>query len=148
MKMIIKESKKRSKWAMLVMIGMVCGLLPAVVSAEPETQASKSIVPTNSASATTQKVMIATGSIATLDTKSEQPSIALTTTEGKTLTIALDSKTTTVWKEEKEISWNMLHLGQPDSQLKMGDRIKIRYTMKDGKNLAKSIEIVKGQPSV
>ena len=112
---------------------MLCGMAPAVYAAEESAAA-----PASSTSVPTPQITSAEGAIASIDAQSVSPSLKLTAADGKTWTLTLDAKTTSVW--------NRGQLSRLET-LKTGDQVKVRYMVKEGRNWAKSIEIVPATPS-
>lgn len=105
------------------------GVLPALCAAE-EPATSK---PMSSSSAPTPQTMTAEGAVSSVDLTSIPPSVQLTTADGKTWSMVLDAKTTSVWKGNQ--------IATPEA-VKTGDHVKVRYMAKDGKHWVKSIQII------
>ena len=71
-----------------------------------------------------------TGAISAVDFKVN--SLRMTSPGGKEVTLMLDPKATTVWQGGKAGAL---------TQLKVGERVTVRYAAREGKPMAKSIEI-------
>ncbi len=104
------------------------GVIPAALATEQG--GSSASTPTRSTTAPAPKIETAEGSISALDLQAN--SLKLTDANGKTWTLGIDPNTTTVWKGGQFIKLN---------QLKMWEQVKVRHVAKDGKQVAKSIEI-------
>ena len=76
--------------------------------------------------------MAVEGSIVALDLQASTPTLKLRAADGKMWTLALDPKTTSVWKDGQMVKLD---------QLKSGQLVKVRHEMKDSKDLAQSIRI-------
>ena len=99
------------------------------------TPAAPSTTPTPAAQSTTSaqgQTVAVEGSIVALDLQALMPTLKLRAADGKTWTLALDSKTTSVWKDGQMAKLD---------QLKSGQWVKVRHEMKDGRDLAQSIRI-------
>ncbi len=111
----------------------VSGIVPVVLAAEHGGQAvsQKSTSPapvTQTSSATTAR-----GSITALDLQSPTPMLKLTAASGESWTLGIDPASTTVFRGTQ--------LGAL-SQLRVGEKVSVRTGMKNGKQMAKSIEII------
>ena len=95
--------------------------------------------PVSATSAPTPQILSVEGSVVSADLQSVAPTLKVSGPEGKTLTFLLDPKASTAWQNNQPI---------PLSQLKAGQRIKVRYASKEGKWWAKSIEVVQSPPPV
>ena len=72
------------------------------------------------------------GSIVALDLQASTPTLKLRAADGKMWTLALDPKTTAVWKDGQMAKLD---------QLKSGQLVKVRHEMKNSRDLAQSIRI-------
>ena len=108
----------------------VCCVTPLAFAVE-KTKALA--LPTHSTVKTTPQVTSIEGVITSVDVRSSVPSLKLTQTNGQLLVIQIDRPTTTVWKDAHPVSL---------IQLAMGQKAKIRYTTKNGKQVANSVEIL------
>ncbi len=87
----------------------------------------------SSASAQSMAGETVKGSITSLDLTAPQPSVKLSSSDGKTWTFELDPKSTSVWKEGKTA-----HL----SGLKKGQSVEIKHVASGGKDKVQSIRIM------
>ena len=114
---------------------MVVGVSSMVCAAE--SSSTMPAAPASSVSTPTPQTSAQEGSITALDLKSAAPSIQVTGKEGKVWTLAIDPLATTVWENGMPAKWD---------SLKVGSHVKVRYTEKSGKVVAKSIQLVQ-EPS-
>ena len=128
----------KQRWTIGVVCGMVCACAALAFAAEQPASSSGSTSaatpsssPTLSSTPTPQSPAVV-GSITALDLKSSAPSLKLAAADGKIWTLGLDPKTTVIWQEGKISTLDQLSVGQ---------RVQVRYTAKDGKEIAKSIQI-------
>ena len=116
---------RKAMWLVLVVFG--CGVsMPAWAVEQPaSTTGSPAALPP------AQMAMVE-GVVAKLDVQSAEPSVQVRAGDGMTWTLALDPQTISVWKD-----------GQlsDTAALKVGDRVMVRYMMKDGVKWAKSIRV-------
>ena len=120
------QRRSRTTWVLALL--MAGGTISAVFAAEqPSGQAASS-----TAAAPAPQILSANGTITALDITSAAPSIQLTDAAGKSWTIALDAKTTTVWQG--------MQLSKLE-ELKVGDAVKVRYINKEGKETARTIQV-------
>ncbi len=131
--------RQRSVSSCIICAAVVCGAAAVVSAAEQQgarpTTERKATAPVSATATVIPQAKVAEGAITTLDLQAVSPTLTLTTAEGKTWTVAVDTKTTTVWQNAQ--------IAKLD-QLKVGDQVRVRYTTKDGKDVAKSIQLVKG----
>ena len=114
-----------------VIVLVACGLTPMARAAE---QSRTSTTPASSTASITQSLSVERGTIAALDLLSASPSLKVTRTDGTSMTFALDPKLVTVTKEGEGV-------GSKPEALRVGDRVTIRYTEKDGKKWVKSVSV-------
>ncbi len=124
---------KRAVYLSLV-LGVMIGLAASAVRAAETPSAS----PVSSTTTATPQVSTTDGSIATLDLQAPSPSLKVTMADGKSMTVAVDPKATSVWQGAAMIKLE---------QLKVGQSVKVRHTTKDGKEVAKSIQLVEAPKS-
>ena len=138
------EKNRTAVWLTMVLIG--CTVVPAVLAVEESgsTLGSKKAaagttasLPASPTAMATPQIAVAEGSISGLDLQAN--TLQLTDAAGKVWTLTLDPKSTAAWQNGQLIKLD---------QLKEGEQVKTRYWSKDGKQVAKSIEIAKAyQPS-
>ena len=114
-----------SKMAMIIAL-LVSGVVPSVRAADHSTPAAGHASSTTAA----RDVLTTVGSISQLDLKASTPNLTLTSTSGKAQTLLLDPRATSLWQGNQQGKL---------SDLRVGQQVKIRYTMKAGKATAKSI---------
>ena len=130
----------KGRWiAWTVLAVMVAGTAPAALAeqtAKPSNSGSamtqSAAAPTSASAVVTPKTSLAEGSIATLQLQATPPSLTLAGSEGKTWTLIIDPKSTTVWE-----SGQMAKL----EQLTVGQRARVRYAEQDGKSVITSVQI-------
>jgi len=129
---------KRNWKVWLVLTLVVCGTVPAALAGEhPGTpMGSRKATPASSSSTPTPQISSAEGSISAIDLQTN--SLNLTTADGKIWTLALDPKTTLVWKGTEQAKLD---------NLKVGEKVKVRYVAKEGKQLARSVDINESSPT-
>ncbi len=116
------------RWMVMTLI--VCGAIPMALAAE-HGGTTVSTKPSSSAKPPTTPSLSAKGTISGLDLQAND--LKLTRAgDGQALTLMLDPKITTVWEGGKPMTL---------AQLKVGEKISVRYTSKAGKPVAKAIEI-------
>ncbi len=108
--------------AVVVLSGMVtCGFAADVAkSSESKSASVKSIQ--------SSKTQTTEGTISALDVKAN--TLALSTADGKSTDVSI--KGASVWKAGKKVT---------AADLKVGDAVSVRHVTKNGKQVAKSIEI-------
>ncbi len=127
-------------------VSMVCAAAFAALAAEqtgdsmerkatpaasaPSAQASTA--PSQPASAAPVQMAMAGGSIRALDLKSVPATLTLAASDGKTESFMVEPGVTIAWKNGQAIQL---------SELKIGDTVKVRSTAKDGRSVAKSIQV-------
>ncbi len=112
--------KKRR--TILVLAVLIAGIAPLVYGVE------HTPIPVGSSSKATPSVEKLVGTISSVNAQS----LTLSSMDGKSSTIALDSATS-AWKMGKTL---------PVNDLKAGEKVKVRHMTKDGKDVAKSIEVL------
>lgn len=78
------------------------------------------------------------GSITALDLKAQPSILKLTDEQGKLVTLSLDSRTTTVFREGRPAKLEALQVGQ---------RVKVEAISKEGKQFAKTVEVLPASPA-
>ena len=73
------------------------------------------------------------GTITAVDTESGAPSLTIQPVSNHPATIYLNKSETAVWQGGKQLDWDTL---------KAGLKVKVRNSLKEGKVIAKSIEII------
>ncbi len=123
----MNEKKRKKNWTIwiIVMLG-TCGAATSAFGLE------KTVAPVSSTVKATPLIASMEGSIGALDVKSQTPSLRLILTGGRSRSLELD-RATTVWKDRQALTLD---------RLKVGDRVKIRHMTKNGRQMAKSIEIL------
>lgn len=114
--------KKRT--IILVLMVLMAATSPFAYAVEKHTP-----TPVSSTSKSTPSVATQVGTIANIDAKS----LKLSSADGSSSTITIDPAATSVWKMGKSL---------PISDLKVGEKVKVRRTTKNGKDVAKSIEVL------
>gem|GEM_PF-2270965 len=125
----------KRNWAILsifMLVVTMCAVVPAVLAAEHPGQSmgEKAAMPTSSVSTSTPQIASAEGSVSDVDFQAN--TLKLTASDGKFWTLTLDPKSTLVWK-----GGQILNL----TDIKAGEQVKVRYTSKEGKQVAKSVDI-------
>lgn len=110
--------------ALALMIGVVA--VPSAWAAESSASTAKSAA----VAVPAPVLMTAEGSVSELDLKAG--TLKLIDAAGKSWTMGIETPGTAVWKETKFVSL---------AELKAGDRVKVRYVTKNGKAIARSIDI-------
>ena len=87
---------------------------------------------TRSSMSTTSTPQIETAEGALSGVDLQNNSLQVTDSKGKVWNLAIDPKATTAWKGSQPLALN---------QLKAGDQVKVRCTLKNGRQLCKSIEM-------
>ncbi len=120
----------KSSLSALIALTALCGF--AVYGYADTAAAPAAVTTANSVAASAEMVNSTEGTIASMDVQSAAPWIKVSS-NGSVMTIQLDAKSTTVWKAGKAMTL---------ADLKAGDKVTVRHTAKNGKEVAKSIEIV------
>lgn len=115
------------KWVMLG--ALVCGVAFTAEAAEKKSASSSSAKKSTSASSQT---MTAEGTISAIDLKAAPATVTVTAASGKAVSVIVDPLATQVLQNSAKASFD---------QLKAGQWVKVRYTAKNGKEVAKSIQI-------
>ncbi len=95
--------------------------------------ADATVMPMNSVAKASSSVAAITGKISSIDLSSKTPSLKISGIGGNVTIIQIDPTTTSVWKMGKTL---------PLSELKSGEQVKVRHMNSNGKDLAKSIEVL------
>ena len=95
--------------------------------------ADSTVMPMNSMTKASSSVAATTGKISSINLSSKTPSLKVSDSSGNVTTIQLDSVATSAWKIGKIV---------PLSQLKTGDQVKVRHTTLNGKDVARSVEVL------
>lgn len=90
-------------------------------------------IPKMSASEATPSITATTGTISLIDVNSKTPNLKISDANGNSTTVQIDIATTSAWKMGKML---------PLAQLKAGDKVKVRRSVVNGKDVAKSIEVM------
>ncbi len=122
--------KHTHKQGMLI-AAIVMGCIPLVQAAEPSSKTPTT--PASSVPTTIMQTFMKEGSITALDVTSAAPSVQVADKDGKVWTLSIDPLVTTVWKQG---------IPAKADALKIGDHVKVRYTEKSGKAVAKSIQLI------
>ncbi len=115
----------KKQTTILALVVLMLGIAQCAFAAE-KTQMP---IPVSSTSKATPSVAASVGTISDINAQS----LKLSAVDGSSSTIAIDPVTTSVWKMGKML---------PLSDLKSGDKVKVRHTTKNGKDVAKSIEVL------
>lgn len=123
---------------------VISGLMPAVWAVEQgqpsdAKPAATSPSPVQATATSTPSSSIVEGTIASLDLASATPSLKVTGADGKSWTLGVDPKTSSIWKNGQMVKWE---------DLKQGQSVKIRHAMIGGKDLAQSVRIVSASKPV
>jgi hypothetical protein len=110
-------------------LALGCGLTSVVFA---EGQVAPPMAAGAAASAPTPATTTAKGTITSLDVTSAAPWIKLKNETGQELTLMIDPAKSSVWKTGKKAAW---------TDLKAGDMLKVRYTMKESNMILKTAEI-------
>ncbi len=96
-----------------------------------ETTSTSPMIATTGTAIPTPAVQTTEGTVSALDVQSATPWIKVKQTGGQEVTIQIE-KTSTAWKIGKQVAW---------ADIKINDKVKARYTAKEGKETAKTVEI-------
>ncbi len=116
----------------IVLTFMVLNLAASVSAAEKSVMPAATSMPTHTTATPTPQVTSVEGTVMNMNTLPSTPSLKLMLANGQPSLIQLDRLTTTVWKGSQSIDL---------TQLAAGQKVKVRYTAKNGKRVANSIEI-------
>ncbi len=120
---------KRDVWLTLALVAVLCGVVPMGYA---ETEAADP-APTAVTSEPTPVINTSEGTVSSLDIRSQAPWIKAKDAAGKEWTVMIDPASSSVWKGGNKAAW---------VDIKAGDQVKIRHTERDGKAVAKTVEIV------
>ena len=120
---------KRNILFVLALVLTICGLMP-MAYADPAVVATPVAAPAISSS--TPVIQSSEGTVSTLDITSSTPWLKIKDAAGKESTIMVDPASSTAWKGANKATW---------ADVKVGDKVKVRHTEKDGKMTAKTVEI-------
>src|SRR5258708_1384077 len=84
-------------------------------------------------SAPTPAIYSSDGAVSFLDATSKTPWLKIKDTAGKEWAILIDPKATALWKGGRKGAW---------TDLKVGDKVSVRHMRKEGKEVAKTVEII------
>ena len=115
----------------LLIGGIASGVVPSGWAAEEKGSLKKTAPASTKPSAANPSLLTAQGVMSALNLTASPAQLTITTGTG-TLTLTFDPKVTTVWKEGV--------LVRP-SQLQAGQRVKVRYMERNGRQIAKTISI-------
>ena len=119
------------KITLALVLGLVaCGLASSVY-ADALVAAAPVAAPV--VSAPTPEINSVEGTISSLDVTSAAPWLKIKDAAAKEWTIMIDPATSTVWKGGNKVTW---------ADIKVNDKVKVRQTDKDGKAIAKTVEVV------
>ncbi|HNV87092.1 MAG TPA: hypothetical protein PKL97_09060 [Candidatus Omnitrophota bacterium] len=118
-------------WALIAAVTV--GMAPVAFAAEAPAGTAPVAAPAKAVTAPVPAVKSTEGPIKALDIQSALPNLTLTGSDNKDVTIQIDKLLTTVWKGMQKL---------PLTDLKAGDKVKVRHTTKDGKEVAKTIEVM------
>lgn len=122
---------KKMTW--LILAALVFGSVPAAFAADTPTGSVPVAAPAKAVTAPAPKVTSTEGSITAIDVQSAAPNLSVTGADGKAVAIQIDKLLTSVWKGTQKLTL---------AELKSGDKVKVRHTTKDGKEVAKTIEVI------
>ncbi len=112
-------------------------ILALAQSASAEEQSTRALEqklsPVSSSSIPTPAISTTEGLIKELSLKFFSPRLRLTESDGKAWTFQLDRKKTTVWKGTERLNL---------TKLKAGDRVRVRHTKKNKKEIAESVDLL------
>lgn len=114
------------RWILWVVLAFAAGALASAAWAAENQPASSMTAPT-------PQIKSSQGSIAEINLVSPTPWFKVSGANGESWTFMLDAKTSSVWQNGQLLK---------ESDLKVGEQVKVRHTSKEGKEWAKSIEIV------
>ena len=114
----------------LVLVLVICGGVPSVY-------ADNAVAPVSmtapAVSAPTPAISTSQGTVSALDVTSATPWLKIKDEAGKDSTIMIAPSSSTAWKGGNKATW---------TDVKVGDKVKVRHTEKDGKMIARTVEIV------
>ncbi len=119
---------RRSAAGLFVAVG-VCGVVVAALARESGA-VSRSPLPASTTSTATPQITPLEGSLRELNLAAHRATVS--GVNGTSWVVALDPVVTTVWEGSQRSSL---------AQLKVGQRVKVRSMAKDGRPVARSIEI-------
>ena len=109
--------------------------MPSASGAAPSTAAS----PTSTAVSSLATTRSVTGALTALDLATVPPSLKVATADGASRTFTVDASTAVIWSDGKPMN---LLADQAITPLKVGQQVKVRYTLKGGQELAASVRVV------
>ena len=121
------------KMAWLVLAALMLSSASTVFAADAAAPQVSAAAPAKAVTTPAPKVTSTEGSITAIDAQSATPNLAVTGADGKAVTIQIDKLLTSVWKGTSKLTL---------ADLKAGDKVKVRHTAKDGKETAKTIEVM------
>ncbi len=113
---------KRYLTALTVIVLVLCGMVSVAAAAD--------YAGSTTTTTSTPQIVTAEGLLSGVDLPNN--SLKVTDSTGKIWNLAIDPKATTAWKGNQPLTL---------SQLKIGERVKVRCTSKEGKQICKSIEV-------
>ena len=120
-----------------VATGLVCSLGasaqaadPSARPATPTTAAAKTATTAHPTSSAKPVAPTVAGTLTVIDLQSSTPSMQVKKADGQLVQLGVDAQSTTVWQNGRSI---------PLNQLTMGQSVKVRYSDKNGKSIAKAI---------
>lgn len=112
----------------LILTATLFGVAP-MVYAEGGTAAPAAVT---TSSVPTPEITTLDGTVSGLDAVSSMPWIKVKDASGKEEIVMLDAASSTAWKGGVKVTW---------ADVKVGEKVKVRYTAKDGKSTVKTVEI-------
>lgn len=122
----------KQRWMSWLMAVVLLGGTAGVALAAEEGSSMPQPASTSASSTPTPQILSAEGTISALDLQAASPSLQLTAADGKVWNVAVEPQATMVWRNGQMAKLD---------QLKAGERVKVRYTEKDGRHVAKSIQL-------
>jgi len=119
--------------AWILVAAVIFGMAPVAFAAEAPAGTTPVAAPAKAVTAPVPAVKSTEGPIKALDLQSATPNLTVTGADSKDVVIQIDKLLTTVWKGMQKL---------PLTDLKAGDKVKVRHTTKDGKEMAKTIEVI------
>jgi hypothetical protein len=107
-----------------------------MAASPPATQSG--VAAHHAAAALPPQAVTTRGTITALDLRSTSPTLKFTDASGKVWTLALDPQATMVWKDGKSVRFD---------GLRVGEQAQIRHVVRDGKDVAASIQITQALSS-
>lgn len=83
-------------------------------------------------------ISVGSGNSGGIDLKAQPSILRMTDEQGKLVTLSLDSRTTTVFREGRPAKLEALQVGQ---------RVKVEAISKEGKQFAKTVEVLPASPA-